>query len=83
MGRRVEPLEETARQCGSANIEICAADVADREAVQALADQTVAAYGRIDILVNNAGINTKKRHLTDISDEDWDRVMEIQSHGRF
>ena len=83
VGRRVEPLEETARQCGTDNIEICAADVADREAVQALAEQTVAAYGRIDILVNNAGINTKKRHLIDIADEDWDRVMEINLTGAF
>ena len=62
-GRRIEPLEEIARQCGTANIEICATDVGDRQAVQVLAKQTVAAFGRIDILVNNAGINTKKRHL--------------------
>ncbi|MDE2831701.1 MAG: SDR family NAD(P)-dependent oxidoreductase [Gemmatimonadota bacterium] len=83
VGRRVEPLEEIGRQCGSANIEICAADVADRQAVQLLAEQTVAAFGRIDILVNNAGINTKKRHLNDIADEDWDRVMEINLTGAF
>ncbi|MCY4352583.1 MAG: SDR family NAD(P)-dependent oxidoreductase, partial [Gemmatimonadetes bacterium] len=66
-GRRIEPLEEIARQCGTANIEICAADVGDRQGVQLLAEQTVAAFGRIDILVNNAGINTKKRHLIDIA----------------
>ncbi len=82
-GRRIEPLEEIARQCGHANIEIRATDVTDRRAVQSLAKQTVAAFGRIDILVNNAGINTKKRHLTDISDEDWDRVLAINLTGAF
>ena len=48
-----------------------------------LVEQTVAAFGGVDILVNNAGINSKKRHLIDISDEDWDRVMEINLTGAF
>ena len=82
-GRRVEPLEEVAGRCGDARVEIRATDVADPQAVQALADQTVAAFGRIDILVNNAGINTKKRHLSDISDRDWERVLAINLSGAF
>lgn len=82
-GRRVEPLEEIAGQCGDARVEIRATDVADPQAMHALADQTVDAFGRIDILVNNAGINTKKRHLTDISDRDWERVLAINLSGAF
>ena len=82
-GRRVEPLEEVAGRCGDARVEIRATDVADPQAVQALADQAVAAFGRIDILVNNAGINTKKRHLSDISDRDWERVLAINLSGAF
>lgn len=82
-GRRVEPLEEVAGRCGDARVEIRATDVADPQAVQVLADQTVAAFGRIDILVNNAGINTKKRHLSDISDRDWERVLAINLSGAF
>ena len=82
-GRRVEPLEEIAGQCGDARVEIRATDVADPQAVQSLAKQAVDAFGRIDILVNNAGINTKKRHLTDISDRDWERVLAINLTGAF
>ena len=82
-GRRVEPLEEVAGRCGDARVEIRATDVADPQAVQALADQAVDAFGRIDILVNNAGINTKKRHLSDISDRDWERVLAINLSGAF
>lgn len=82
-GRRVEPLEEIAGQCAGAQVEIRATDVADPQAVQSLAKQTIDAFGRIDILVNNAGINTKKRHLSDISDGDWERVMAINLSGAF
>lgn len=82
-GRRVEPLEEIAGQCADVRVEIRAADVADPQAVQSLAKQTTDAFGRIDILVNNAGINTKKRHLSDISDRDWERVLAINLSGAF
>jgi len=69
-GRRTEPLEKTAQSCEQSNIQIMATDVADRASVQALAQKTIEAFGSIDVLVNNAGINTKKRNLDDISDED-------------
>ena len=35
----------------------CAADVADRDAVDAAFARVVAAFGRIDVLVNNAGVS--------------------------
>ena len=83
VGRRVEPLEEIGRQCGSANIEICAADVADRQAVQLLAEQTVAAFWSHRYFSEQRGYQYQKRHLNDIADEDWDRVMEINLTGAF
>jgi NADP-dependent 3-hydroxy acid dehydrogenase YdfG len=82
-GRRLEPLEKTAQNSGQANIQIVATDVTDRDAVQALAQKTIDAFGSIDVLVNNAGINTQKRNLDDISDEDWDRVININLTGAF
>ena len=84
-GRRVEALEETAQKIKltSAQVHLIAADVSDRTSVQNLAQKTINTFGRIDILVNNAGINTKKRNLDDISDEDWDRVININLTGAF
>ena len=80
-GRRADVLEETARSARNAATEtLCVpADVTCRDSVKALSDQTVEQFGRIDILVNNAGINTLQRGLKDISDEDWDRVVDIIS----
>jgi len=40
------------------------------------------AYGRIDILVNNAGI-WPTTPVTEISDEEWDRVIKINLNGPF
>ena len=82
-GRRTKPLRETAAQCGNAKIQIIATDVTNRNDVRSLAEKTVKAFGRIDILINNAGINTNKRNLSDISDEDWERVININLTGAF
>lgn len=55
-----------------------------RQAVQAqtLADQTVAAYGRLDILVNNAGI-TRDTLIMRMSEDDWDAVLDTNLKGAF
>lgn len=60
-GRRREPLEATARKIGSrATVE--AADMADAQAVMAIAERINAKHGRLDIMVNNAGVNVLERH---------------------
>jgi len=82
-GRRREPLEETAGKCCHGNIQVVATDVTDRASVQALVQKTIDAFGSIDVLISNAGINTKARNLDDISDEDWDRVININLTGAF
>ena len=84
-GRRADVLEETAGSARNAAAEtLCVpADVTCRDSVKALSDQTLEHFGRIDILVNNAGINTLQRGLRDISDEDWDRVVDINLTGAF
>ncbi len=84
-GRRAEVLDETAEATRNPQAEtLCVpADVTCRESVKALSDRTIERFGRIDILVNNAGINTLKRGLRDISDEDWDRVVDINLTGAF
>ena len=52
------------------------ADVA--AAVQAVVDK----FGRIDILVNNVAISDNK-HIFDITEEDWDRVLAVTLKSQF
>ena len=52
------------------------ADMTNRADVKKLADDALAAMGRVDILVNNAGSN-KPQAIDKITDEDWDRIVEL------
>ena len=52
------------------------ADMTRRDDVRRLADEAVAAMGRVDILVNNAGSN-HPQPIDEIRDEDWDRLVEL------
>ena len=44
--------------------------------------RTIEEYGRLDILVNNAGIYPYKP-FAEISEEDWDRVLDVNLKGVF
>lgn len=58
------------------------ADVSSTSDVAKLIETATATYGRIDILVNNAGIN-RDQLLVRMSDEDWDRVINIDLKSVF
>jgi 3-oxoacyl-[acyl-carrier protein] reductase len=58
------------------------ADVAVPSEVEAAAERTRAALGRIDILVNNAGL-TRDVTIRKMTDDDWDRVIDVHLKGTF
>ena len=60
-----------------------AADVTDREAVDAMIADVLDEGGRIDILVNNAGIAGPTGKVDEIAPEDWDRCLAIDITGQF
>ena len=57
-------------------------DVTRLSELQAMADRTMAQFGRIDILVNNAGIH-KSMHTADVTEADWDRLLAVNAKGVF
>ena len=59
-------------------------DVGDRPSVQALFDWAAETFGgRLDLLVNCAGVNVPKRSMSELSPEDWDKVLNINATGAF
>ena len=58
------------------------ADVSSSSDVGRLVEETMATYGRIDILVNNAGI-TRDQLLLRMSDEDWEKVINVNLKSVF
>jgi len=57
-------------------------DVADADAVQALADAVVKQFGRIDILVNNAALR-RERAFSEMSYAEWREIMDVTLDGTF
>jgi len=62
---------------------ICAkADVSKSEEVKSMIETTVKTYGRIDVLVNNAGVLITK-DIFDISEDDWDKTIDVNLKGAY
>lgn len=58
------------------------ADVTKKEEVVKFVERIIHEFGRIDIWVNNAGIISAKP-LLDLSEEEWDTVLDINLKGCF
>ena len=65
--------EALARELGGVGV---TGDNQSPEALQALIDRALDAFGQIDVLVNSAG-HGPKGPILDISDEDWHRGMDV------
>jgi NAD(P)-dependent dehydrogenase (short-subunit alcohol dehydrogenase family) len=57
-------------------------DVSSFEAARRMIDQAVASFGRLDVLVNNAGI-LRDRMLVNMSEAEWDAVIQVHLKGTF
>jgi 3-oxoacyl-[acyl-carrier protein] reductase len=57
-------------------------DVSSAADVRSMFDSTISQFGKIDILVNNAGIILYKT-IQDTTDEDFDRIFNINVKGTF
>ena len=55
-------------------------DVTDRDSLGALLKESTSAFGKVDILVNCAG-RTKRVPTLEMSDEDWDAIIETNLTG--
>jgi NAD(P)-dependent dehydrogenase (short-subunit alcohol dehydrogenase family) len=60
-------------------------DVTSAASVTAFVDEAVTSFGSLDVMVNNAAISgaIKLGALTDVSTEEWDRVMTVNARGTF
>jgi 3-oxoacyl-[acyl-carrier protein] reductase len=57
-------------------------DVADANAMQAMADATLARFGRIDILVNNAALRREKP-FAEMDHAEWREILDVTLDGAF
>ena len=90
-GRRQAELDKVAAQVAAigretgngASARVAVLDVADKDAVAAVAASIQAQEGRLDVLVNSAGINVRDRNWKRLARSSWDDVIRIDLDGAF
>ena len=60
-----------------------AGDIRKNQDVENIVKKTVEKFGRIDILINNAGVFPQVKPLHEISEKEWDEVIDINLTGQF
>jgi NAD(P)-dependent dehydrogenase (short-subunit alcohol dehydrogenase family) len=80
--RRAEQVEATAAEVerrGRRSLRVCS-DVTDRGSLERLLAESVKALGKVDIMVNAAG-RTKRVASLDMSEGDWNAILETNLTG--
>jgi NAD(P)-dependent dehydrogenase (short-subunit alcohol dehydrogenase family) len=58
-------------------------DVTRAEEVKGALDRTIEAFGRLDFAFNNAGIEQPLKPAADLTEMEWDRIVDINLRGVF
>jgi len=84
-GRRRAELEETVQLVTKAggHATWVQGDVSKPADAERMVVETVRAHGGLDILVNNAGVIVRNASVTNVSIEDWERVIGVDLTGVF
>ncbi|KQT17062.1 sugar dehydrogenase [Chryseobacterium sp. Leaf404] len=75
-----EILKEIKNAGGDGMVFQC--DVSKEDEVKTMFSKTISEYGTVDILINNAGLQ-KDAEFTEMTVEDWDKVMNVNLKGQF
>ncbi|WP_407548878.1 SDR family oxidoreductase [Streptomyces sp. Pv4-95] len=80
--RLTQSAELLADEFGARRVAALPCDVTDEEQVGALFDFVEQRHGRLDIVVNNAGLGGTA-DLVDMTDDQWDKVLDVTLGGTF
>ena len=75
-------VAEQLKKMGRSGSFAMAADVTSRQALDAAVDEGVKRWGNVDIVVANAGIGIDV-NAEDMTEEQWDRLMDVNLKGVF
>jgi NADP-dependent 3-hydroxy acid dehydrogenase YdfG len=78
--RRIDRLQDLAREIGAGNDAVVETDVTRREDLKRLVDHAVKLHGRVDVLVNNAGLMPSSM-LEKLHVDEWDRMIDVNIKG--
>ncbi|WP_433775408.1 glucose 1-dehydrogenase [Bacillus wiedmannii] len=78
-----EGVQQTVKELNALGTEAIGVkvNVINEEDISKMVDETVKQFGTVDILVNNAGVSDNMQAATNVTDETWERVMNINVTG--
>ncbi|MGL4306440.1 MAG: SDR family oxidoreductase [Mycobacteriaceae bacterium] len=80
--RRLEQTRLELSESGLGRVETGVCDVTSSEQIESLISLSEKKFGRIDVLVNNAGLGGETP-VVDMTDDQWDRVLDVTLNGTF
>ena len=85
IGRRAEPLRETAKLSGlpAENFIIAPCDIGSSSAVAEMGKRVLAHLGEVEVLINAAGTNAPRRLLNVLSLEDYHAMINTNLNGAY
>src|ERR687898_3183100 len=60
-----------------------AGDISQEHICVSLAEKAVKQFGKIDVMINNAGIGGESKKIHELTEKDWDEVIDINLKGAF
>src|SRR6266702_7960863 len=79
--QKAEEVQQTIEK-NNGKVLVLQADVSQYQQAMGLIQQTVEHFNRLDIMVNNAGMEIHSPFL-DVSEDQWDRVLNVDLKGAF
>jgi 3-oxoacyl-[acyl-carrier protein] reductase len=76
------PAREAAEKIGRGSIAL-GCDVTDGKALEAAVGRVIEAFGRLDIVVNNAGTTHRNKPMLEVTEEEYDRVFDVNVKSIF
>src|SRR5919205_243060 len=58
-------------------------DISQESVSISLVESAVKQFGRIDVLINNAGIGGESKKINELTEKDWDQVIDVNLKGAF
>ena len=79
----LQKAQDAAGEIGNSDVAVgVRVDVSRADAVQAMVDAAVLAFGGLDLVVNNAGLSLSKS-LLETTEADWDLQHDVMAKGSF
>jgi glucose 1-dehydrogenase len=78
-----QAAEDISKSSVGGKVVSIAGDISQEHVCISLIEGAVKQFGRIDVLVNNAGIGGESKKIHELTEKDWDEVIDVNLKGAF